>query len=159
MTTYLGKSCSFGLPRVLFVNCRQFMYLVISLLVLRAGCGIWLYQFLIFAYLFTFQLANDGFLFEMLKIVYRDRKKVQIRTRFVQILSWKVYKCYLMMQCQLLQTNLYKNISNFISTCFDKPANIKETLWIPNTCKTQRTLRVFRLVIHCDLISLFSWRT
>ena len=29
------------------------MYLVISLLVLRAGCGIWLYQFLIIAYLFT----------------------------------------------------------------------------------------------------------
>ena len=36
MTTYLGKSCSFGLPRVPFVNCRQFMYLVISLLVLRS---------------------------------------------------------------------------------------------------------------------------
>ena len=31
MTTYLGKSCSFGLPRVPFVKCRQFMYLVISL--------------------------------------------------------------------------------------------------------------------------------
>ena len=30
------------------------MYLVISLLVLRAGYGIWLYQFLIIAYLFTF---------------------------------------------------------------------------------------------------------
>ena len=30
MTTYLGKSCSFGLPRVPFVNCRQFMFLVIS---------------------------------------------------------------------------------------------------------------------------------
>ena len=54
MTTYLGKSCSFGLPRVPFVNCRHFMYLVISLLVLRAGCGIWLYQFLIIAYLFTY---------------------------------------------------------------------------------------------------------
>ena len=53
MTTYLGKSCSFGLPRVPFVNCRQFMYLVISLLVLRAGCGILLYQFLIIAYHFT----------------------------------------------------------------------------------------------------------
>ena len=53
MTTYLGKSCSFFLPRVPFVNCRQFMYLVISLLVLRAGYGIWLYQFLIIAYLFT----------------------------------------------------------------------------------------------------------
>ena len=54
MTTCLGKSCSFCLPRVPFVNCRQFMYLVISLLVLRAGYGIWLYQFLIIAYLFTF---------------------------------------------------------------------------------------------------------
>ena len=31
MTTYLGKSCSSGLPRVSFVNCGQFMYLVISL--------------------------------------------------------------------------------------------------------------------------------
>ena len=33
MTTCLGKSCSFGLPQVPFVNCCQFMYLVISLLV------------------------------------------------------------------------------------------------------------------------------
>ena len=53
MTTCLGKSCSFGLPRVSFINCCQFMYLVLSLLVLRAGCGIWSYQFLVIAYLFT----------------------------------------------------------------------------------------------------------
>ena len=56
MTTYLGKSCSFCLPRVPFVNCCQFMYLVISLLVLRAGYGIWQdmgYGFLIIACLFT----------------------------------------------------------------------------------------------------------
>ena len=58
MTTYLGKSCSFCLPRVPFVNCCQFMYLVISLLVLRAGYGIWLYQFLIIAYLFTFYISQ-----------------------------------------------------------------------------------------------------
>ena len=56
-TTCLGKSCSFGLPRVPFVNCCQFMYLVISHLVLRAGYGIWLYQFLIIAYLFTFHVT------------------------------------------------------------------------------------------------------
>ena len=56
MTTYLGKSCSFGLPLVPFVNCCQFIYLVISLLVLRAGCGIWLYQFLIIAYLLTLKM-------------------------------------------------------------------------------------------------------
>ena len=37
MTTYLGKSCSFCLPRVPFVNCRQFVYLVISILVLGGG--------------------------------------------------------------------------------------------------------------------------
>ena len=30
MTTCLGKSCSFGLPRVPFVNCCQFMYSVFS---------------------------------------------------------------------------------------------------------------------------------
>ena len=59
MTTYLGKSCSFGLPRVPFVNCCQFMYLVISLLVLRAGCRIWLYQFLIIAYLFTLIFSSS----------------------------------------------------------------------------------------------------
>ena len=41
-----------------FVNCCQFMYLVISLLVLRAGCGIWLYQFLIIAYLFYLCFIN-----------------------------------------------------------------------------------------------------
>ena len=40
MTICLGKSCSFGLPLEPFVNCCQVMYLVISLLVLRAGCGI-----------------------------------------------------------------------------------------------------------------------
>ena len=30
MTTCLGKSCSFGLPRVPFVNCCQYMYSVFS---------------------------------------------------------------------------------------------------------------------------------
>ena len=60
MTTYLGKSCSFGFPRVPFVNCRQFMYLVISLLVLRAGCGIWLYQFLIIAYPITLKILPNS---------------------------------------------------------------------------------------------------
>ena len=60
MTIYLGKSCSYGLLRVPFVNYCQFMYLVISLSVLRAGYGIGLYQFLIIAYLFTlFVLPGD----------------------------------------------------------------------------------------------------
>ena len=59
MTTYLGKSCSFGLPRVPFVNCCQFMYFVISLLGLRAGCGIWLYQFLIIVLSFYFNVNSS----------------------------------------------------------------------------------------------------
>ena len=37
MTTCLGKSCSFGLPRVPFVNCCQFMYLVISQIGFEGG--------------------------------------------------------------------------------------------------------------------------
>ena len=37
MTICVGKSCSFGLPRVPVVNGCQCMYLVVSLLVLRAG--------------------------------------------------------------------------------------------------------------------------
>ena len=59
MATCLGKSCSFSLPRVPFVNCCQFMCLVISLLVLKEGYGIWLYQFLIIAYLFTFDIRYN----------------------------------------------------------------------------------------------------
>ena len=77
MTTYLEKSCSFGLLRVPFVNCRQFMYLVISFLVLRAGCGIWLYQFLIIAYHFTLR-RSDSFCTTELKTVanYYQQEKL-----------------------------------------------------------------------------------
>ena len=39
MTFCLRKSCSFGLPPVLCVNCCQFMYLIISPLVLRQDVG------------------------------------------------------------------------------------------------------------------------
>ena len=37
MTTCLEKKCSFGLPRVPFVNCCQFMYLVIFPLGFEGG--------------------------------------------------------------------------------------------------------------------------
>ena len=50
MITCLGKSCSSGLPRVPFVNSCQLMYV----LVLRAGYGIGLYQFLIIACFFFY---------------------------------------------------------------------------------------------------------
>ena len=40
LANYLSKDGSFGSPRVPSVNCCQFMYLVISHLGLRAGCGI-----------------------------------------------------------------------------------------------------------------------
>ena len=82
MTTYLGKSCSFCLPRVPFVNCRQFMYLVISLLGLRAGYGIWLYQFLIIAYLFTFftliDIMNDHGLEQMVHFLTREKNTLDL---------------------------------------------------------------------------------
>ena len=69
LTTCLGKSCSFGLQCVPFVKCCQCMFLVISLLVLRAGYGIWLYQFLIIAYLFTSNPQQwDGEWFRVLTI-------------------------------------------------------------------------------------------
>ena len=61
MITCLGKSCSYSLRRMPFVNWCQFMYLVISLLLLRAGYRIWLYQFLIFAYLFTLHWISEKF--------------------------------------------------------------------------------------------------
>ena len=39
MAACLGGSCSFGLPRVLFVNCCQFVCSAVSLLVLRQDVG------------------------------------------------------------------------------------------------------------------------
>ena len=74
MATYLGKSCSFGLPRVPFINSRQFMYLVISHLVLRAGCGI-------IAYLFT---LHCKICIEMHSVI---RKTVTAKTRDVCIFT------------------------------------------------------------------------
>ena len=53
------KLDTYGVKGDLFVNCCQFMYLVVSLLVLRAGCGIWLHQFLIIAYPFTLLWVNS----------------------------------------------------------------------------------------------------
>ena len=46
------------------------MYLVISLLVLRAGCGIRLYQFLIIAYRFPFQ--TSFLIFLLFKNLFKD---------------------------------------------------------------------------------------
>ena len=82
--TYLGKSCSFGLLRVPFVNCRQFMYLVISLLVLRAGCGIWLYQFPIIAYHFTTSIYRYERICKM-----RDWDSLQVLFFSYDSLVWK----------------------------------------------------------------------
>ena len=43
MITCLGKRCSFGLLCVSFVNMYQLVCVLLSLLVLRVGCGIRLY--------------------------------------------------------------------------------------------------------------------
>ena len=85
MNTCLGKSCSFGLPSVPFVNCCQFMYLVVSLLVLRAGCGIWLYQFLIIAYLCIFH-AN------ILRFILGVNKGLGSRTCRIGPVNWQKIK-------------------------------------------------------------------
>ena len=53
MVTCLGKGCSFGLPHVPFVNCCQFMYLVISLLIFEGRMWDLIVSVLIIAYLFT----------------------------------------------------------------------------------------------------------
>ena len=82
MTTCLGKNCSFGLPRVPFVNCCQFMYLVISLLVLRAGCGIGLYPFLIIVYLFIDETGQVNYSISIL-LVWR-----KMLTSFMYRLIW-----------------------------------------------------------------------
>ena len=39
MTTCLGKSCSFGLLCMTYVNVYEFVCVLLSLLVLRVGCG------------------------------------------------------------------------------------------------------------------------
>ena len=109
MTTYLGKSCSFCLPWVPFVNCRQFVCLVISLLVLRAGYGIWLYQFLIIAYLFYFVIT--------LCTVY-DYKEGKISVLLVEFTpyanSHTYYDCYLseILYVKMLCIICITNISN-----------------------------------------------
>ena len=87
MTTYFGKSCSFCLPRVPFVNCRQFMYLVISLLVLRAGYGIWLYQFLIIAYLFTYGLWQADY-YQICQHLSLERLDVWILLLRSSLMKW-----------------------------------------------------------------------
>ena len=64
------------------------MYLVISLLVLRAGYGIWLYQFLIIAYLFTFLYYNS-----FLPSTLRQWNNLFIETR--KLNSQNSFKCLL----------------------------------------------------------------
>ena len=54
MTICFEKNCSFGLLRISFVSVYQFCMCVFpSVLVLRVGCGIRLYNFLIIAILVT----------------------------------------------------------------------------------------------------------
>ena len=89
MTKCLRKSCSFGLPRVPFVNCCQFMYLAISLWVLRSGCGIWLYQFLIIAYLFTFhQMDHNLFLVDISRLLVKHLRQVSKQSN-----QWSRRRC------------------------------------------------------------------
>ena len=112
MTTCLGKSCSFHLLRVPFVNCCQFMYLVISLLVLRAGYGIWLYQF----------LFTVSFYFACLQNMYKySHQRTHQHTRTVsacQRLRWWESYIILLNTVNVLNIRTPKNIVvNNMSEC------------------------------------------
>ena len=58
------------------------MYLVISLLVLRAGYGIWLYQFLIIAYLFTSYRSSSW-----------ARRNALRRFHYFFLIPWTLFSC------------------------------------------------------------------
>ena len=81
MTTCLGMGCSFGLPRVPFVNCCQFIYLVVSLLVMMAGCGIRLYRLLIIAYLSTLNDWRDFMRAHSLFVLWYQVSKKSLKGR------------------------------------------------------------------------------
>ena len=60
MTTYLGKSCSFGLPRVPFVNCRRFVCLVVF--PFGFGGGVWDLIVSVPDHCLSFYFSTVGFL-------------------------------------------------------------------------------------------------
>ena len=153
MTTYLGKSCSFGLPQVPFVNCRQFMYLVISLLVLRAGCGIWLYQFLIIAYLFTLIRYPFAAGWTVSFPVFWPEQNSNLRPSTQQPSTLTTWSCqvvtwsYMYAQLQGWYTRVYAitvvrpwgsyflNVSKFIK------ASLRHNYWGP-TCISKVTIKI-----------------
>ena len=144
MTTYLGKSCSFCLPRGPFVNCRQFMYLVISLLVLRAGYGIWLYQFLIIAYLF---------------ILLIFLKLCRCFLHGVRMCMWFGYNCWII----LFHFFYFVNLVIFRPQCIDSGYLVSAT---PHTILYQsfwNFAHVFSMVLRCayglDIILAFIFVT
>ena len=132
MTTYLGKSCSFCLPRVPFVNCRQFMYLVISLLVLRAGYGIWLYQFLIIAYLFTLQHPCRTFVRKYMSF-RRLLPEITMSNRLPPVLFHLIYCIYFAFSQNWCMFEVYKkkNPNNNID-CHVQESNRGSEVMIPH---------------------------
>ena len=142
MTTYLGKSCSFCLPWVPFVNCRQFMYLVISLLVLRAGYGIWLYQFLIIAYLFT--LVGCIWCFTALHFrSFRARSvhqslKLNFKSCRLNIQSFNIYI--------YIKHRLFQDGANVAVVCVSRTHTLK--------CRLPDKVSIFTAEIHAISMAL-----
>ena len=124
MTTYLGKSCSFCLPRVPFGNCRQFMYLVISLLVLMAGYRIWLYQFLIIAYLFTllYQTLSHRVIFGRIKCHLSDN--IESSSYIHPYTAFIFYKCLLPLGGEKMKLQL----------CITRPLKRSKVKWFVIIC-------------------------
>ena len=137
MTTYLGKSCSFGFPRVPFVNCRQFLYLVITLWVLRAGCGIWLYQFLIIAYLFTFHPLADFFHIELIILQFKY-------CLFILYLVWFTLHFDLFPSCREFVTFLVFRSCSF--------SVLNYSVWF-NSCSCYPVFRMAHNNKHCPGIN------
>ena len=136
MTTYLGKSCSFGLPRVPLVNCRQFMYLVISLLVLRAGCGIWLYQFLIIAYLFTLLVIIFEIFYdfpEFIRIIFFSISNNDCNVLALCCLSFFLNNFYIV---SLGNRNALEILYHFDCERPFVPSHVKNTWVCCNLCRT-----------------------
>ena len=154
MSTYLWKSCSFCSPRVPFVNCGQFMYLVISLLVLRAGYGIWLYQFLIIAYLFT---SSNGF---QMSVSYTQlniaKHRCHLNTKICLELHWPSLIVCILKSCQERftpqRTSILSKNKKYPGNSFHAWVNRGENTLLLNACLATLTIWLCRMAVHFGVL-------
>ena len=138
-------------------NCRQFMYLVISLLVLRAGCGIWLYQFLIIAYLFTLW-------FQALQLQKHLTYSQQPERNYSHPRWINQFQPLAMVILKLLMESLVSSDSNFYVHCIFhilkwspefQSLSLAKTLWFLQDCMFSLFQNATR-VIFLTFLSAYS---